>query len=133
MSKKNVETKEEKIIRIGALWNRTTEDGKRYKGGRLNLGPLGEVSVALFHETEKKSDKHPDFIMFCEKARIGAFWLKEKDGKKFLSGAILGTPANIFAVSEKKSENSADYVIVRFSDNLDEPEEQEGKKVEESF
>ncbi len=99
--KRNVEAKEEKIVRIGALWNKVTEEGRKYKGGRLDLGPLGEVSVALFHETEKKSDKHPDFIMIYEKARIGAFWLKEKDGKKFLSGSILGAPVNVFAVSEK--------------------------------
>ena len=124
--KRNVEAKE-KIIRIGALWNRVTEDGKKYKGGRLDLGPLGEVSVALFHETEKKSNKHPDFVMFCEKVCIGAFWLKEKDEKKFLSGSILGTPVNIFAVAEKRSERGADYVIVRFiSDSLDsEPEDAE--------
>jgi len=123
--KRKVEGKEETIVRIGALWNRVTEEGKKYKGGRLDLGPLGEVSVALFHETEKQSDKHPDFVMFCEKARIGAFWLKEKDGKKFLSGSILGALVNIFAVTEKKSEKSADYVIVRFLPDSEESEDAE--------
>jgi len=117
------EKQEGKIVRVGALWNRVTEEGKKYKGGLLDLGPLGEVSVALFREKEKESDKHPDYMMLCEKARIGAFWLREKDGKRFLSGSVLGVPVNVFAVSEKKSEKGPDYVIVRFLEENEESNE----------
>ncbi|AEH45819.1 hypothetical protein Thein_1965 [Thermodesulfatator indicus DSM 15286] len=120
----NKEVKKEKLVKIGSLWNRVMDEGKKYKGGRLDLGPLGRVSVALFREEEKESDKHPDFVLYCEKKQIGAFWLKKNKNKKrsFLSGNILGIPVNIFAVNGKKSENGADYVIVRFADS---PKEQE--------
>ena len=101
----------EKAVRIGSLWNRTSEDGLHYKSGVVDFGPLGELHVALFWEKEKKSDKHPDYVMICEKSRIGAFWLRTSGcGRKFLSGTILGVPVNIFCNENKQNEKGPDYL-----------------------
>ena len=120
------EESRERAVRIGSLWNRTSEDGKHYKSGVVDFGPLGELHVALFRETEKKSDKHPDYVMICEKARIGAFWLRTSGcGRKFLSGHLLGVPVNIFRNESKQSEKSPDYRIVRFMETQEEAEPEE--------
>jgi len=124
----------EKAVRIGALWNRTSETGKHYKSGVVDFGPLGELHVALFPE-EKKNDnenedenenKKPDYVLVCEKNRIGAFWLRiSKAGKKFLSGSILGVPVNIFRNERKHNDKAPDYRIVKFDpEPEDEPSEE---------
>lgn len=126
--KKNTEKKEsqDRAVRIGSLWNRTSEDGKNYKSGVMDFGPLGELHVALFRETEKKSEKHPDYVMTCEKARIGAFWFRTSEGnRKFLSGTILGVPVNIFRNESKKNEKSPDYRIVRFMETQEKAKEED--------
>ena len=128
--KKNVEAKEE-IIRIGSLWNRTVEDGRNYKSGVVDFGPLGELQVALFREKKKNVDgndenesKKPDFVLICEKNRIGAFWLRtSKSGKSFLSGSILGVPVNVFKNERKTSEKAPDYRIVMFTEATEETAE----------
>ena len=136
-----VETQEprEKAVRIGALWNRTSENGKNYKSGVVDFGPLGELHVALFqeekkgekekknengNETEKNESKRPDFVLVCEKNRIGAFWIRiSKAGNKFLSGCILGVPVNVFKNERKTSDKAPDYRIVMFTEATEETAE----------
>ena len=133
-----VETQEprEKAVRIGALWNRTSEKGKNYKSGVVDFGPLGELHVALFREEkdeEKKNEngketenKRPDFVLVCEQNRIGAFWIRvSKAGNRFLSGSILGVPVNIFKNEKKQNDRAPDYRIVKFTETAEETAEDE--------
>ena len=44
---------------------------------------------------------------------IGALWLKEKNGHKYLSGKINGEYVVVFKVKEKRSDKSPDYRVLR--------------------
>lgn len=43
---------------------------------------------------------------------IGALWLKERDGKKWLSGKIDGKSVVVFRVKDKKSDKQPDYRVL---------------------
>ena len=129
----NGEESRDRAVRIGSLWNRTAEDGRNYKSGVVDFGHLGELHVAPFREEKKNADgddenesKKPDFVLICEKNRIGAFWLRmSKSGKSFLSGSILGVPVNIFRNEKKQNDRAPDYRIVKFTEATEETAEDE--------
>ena len=52
----NGEESRDRAVRIGSLWNRTAEDGRNYKSGVVDFGPLGELHVVLFREEKKNAD-----------------------------------------------------------------------------
>jgi hypothetical protein len=57
---------------IGALWvNEYKKDGetKKMLSGRLDLGPMGEVDVAVFPNDRKEKPTHPDYrIVLSERS-----------------------------------------------------------------
>lgn len=48
---------------IGALWKRTSKAGNKFLSGVINNGLFGEVSIAIFERTEKRSENSPDFVI----------------------------------------------------------------------
>lgn len=46
--------------RIGALWLKTTQDGKQYFSGVIN-DLRGEINIAIFPNDRKESQNHPDY------------------------------------------------------------------------
>lgn len=61
---------------------------------------------------------------------IGALWIKEKNGKKWLSGKINGQYVVVFRIKDKKSEKSPDYRVLlsqkREETKHEEPQADEG-------
>lgn len=57
---------------IGALWvNEYKKDGetKKMLSGRLDLGPMGEVDIAVFPNGRKDKPSHPDYrIVLSERS-----------------------------------------------------------------
>jgi uncharacterized protein (DUF736 family) len=53
-------------LKIGSLWIKTSKDGKRYMSGILE-DMHGKMNIVVFSNTDKKSDKAPDYsIMLSE-------------------------------------------------------------------
>jgi len=46
--------------RIGALWVRTTQDGKQYFSGVLN-DLRGDINIAIFQNDRKEKENQPDY------------------------------------------------------------------------
>ena len=47
---------------IGALWLHTSKDGtKKYMAGNIELPDKTKVKFVVFKNTNKKSEKHPDY------------------------------------------------------------------------
>ena len=101
---------------IGNLWINKKEN-ETYTSGNLDLGSLGRVKVYL-RKLRKEKDSQPDFGLYANRSQIGAFWQKEKDGNKFLSGNILGIQVGIFK-NKKESDTDSDYSIVRYIESED--------------
>lgn len=71
---------------IGALWvNEYKKDGEKKKmlSGRLDLGPMGEVDIAVFPNDRKDKPNHPDYrIVLSEKTNgKGNGAVESKDDK----------------------------------------------------
>lgn len=43
---------------------------------------------------------------------IGALWIKEKNGKRWMSGKINGQYVVVFRIKDKKSEKSPDFRVL---------------------
>jgi uncharacterized protein (DUF736 family) len=53
--------------KIGALWVRTTQEGKKYMSGVLN-DLRGDISIAVFKNDRKEKENQPDYnIIISEK------------------------------------------------------------------
>lgn len=53
--------------KIGALWLKETQDGKKYMSGVLN-DISGDISIAIFKNDRKEKENHPDYsIVLSEK------------------------------------------------------------------
>jgi len=48
---------------IGALWLRESKDGKKYMSGQLEIGER-KLPLVIFKNGFKKSDKHPDYMIY---------------------------------------------------------------------
>ncbi len=96
---------------IGNLWI-NKKDNETYTSGNLDLGPLGRIKVYL-RKLRKEKDNQPDFGLYANGSQIGAFWHKQKEGKKCLSGNLLGVQVNIFK-NRKEKDTDSDYSIIRF-------------------
>ncbi|MBZ0158431.1 MAG: DUF736 domain-containing protein [Alphaproteobacteria bacterium] len=57
--------------RIGALWKRESRDGKKFLSGVLDLGPMGDVNIAVFVNDKKEKDKHPDYNIVLSQKQGG--------------------------------------------------------------
>ena len=49
-------------IRIGALWLKTSKDGKKYMSGNIQY-PGTELQFAVFKNEEKKEANQPDYFI----------------------------------------------------------------------
>lgn len=54
--------------KIGALWLREDKDGKKYFGGKLEVGNQ-EIDVVVFKNGFKTEDKHPDYVVYISEKR----------------------------------------------------------------
>lgn len=46
---------------VGALWKNKKENGKSFLTGKLDLGALGTVDIAVFTNEKRKKDDQPDY------------------------------------------------------------------------
>ncbi|MDQ5987357.1 MAG: hypothetical protein CSYNP_03097 [Syntrophus sp. SKADARSKE-3] len=51
------------LKKIGALWKKEDKNGNEYFSGNLDLGVLGNVSLAIFPNKNKEGEKQPDFTI----------------------------------------------------------------------
>jgi uncharacterized protein (DUF736 family) len=50
---------------IGALWKRTSKAGTKFLSGVINNGVFGEVAIAIFERTEKRTENSPDYVIIA--------------------------------------------------------------------
>ena len=82
-----------KNFEIGALWSRTSKDGKRYYSGSMDLDKLvqeygfenGKISIVCFRNNYKKTDKHPDYKVLLRDEDYVAVKKKEKPEEEEVS------------------------------------------------
>ena len=48
-----------KMEKLGALWMKQTRNGATYFSGKF-----GEQRIVVFKNRDKKTDKHPDFVIY---------------------------------------------------------------------
>ena len=80
--------------KLGSGWDRQGESGK-YVSVSLDLGVLGDVSLAVFENTRRDAErKQPTHnLVFSpdegKRRYVGAFWTKTgKEGKEYLMGRL---------------------------------------------
>ena len=54
----------QKSIELGALWKKKDKNGKTYLTGSINIFPHGQVNVAIFENSYKQNDNHPDYKLY---------------------------------------------------------------------
>ncbi|GEM_PF-6822235 len=99
---------------IGNLWN-NRKDNETFTSGKIDLGPLGRVKAYL-RKLQKEQDNQPDFGLYVNRSQIGAFWYKDNEGNRYLSGNILGVQVTIFK-NHKEKDTDSDYSIVRYRES----------------
>jgi uncharacterized protein (DUF736 family) len=61
------------MTKIGSLWSRVSRDGNtKYINGILdgaNIPPGDKIQVVIFQNTQKKSAKSPDFLVYLSEPR----------------------------------------------------------------
>jgi hypothetical protein len=77
--------------KVGALWSRVAKSGKPFITGiidRNELPATEKVSVVVFENTQRQSDKSPNYLMFLSEPAAS----KAPQGDMFSSGAGEGGP-----------------------------------------
>lgn len=54
------------------------EKGSEYFSGKIDLGILGNVNIAIFENESKEKENQPDFFIISDENRVGALWRKQK-------------------------------------------------------
>jgi len=105
-------------MNIGAGWKKTGENtGIEFKSCLISIPVIGKLNFAIFKVDSKKTDLSPDYRIVCDNKEVGVGWLKQKDGKPWMSCLIpmLGMKSDLnFALFEndKKTEDKhPDYNI----------------------
>jgi hypothetical protein len=59
---------------VGVLWSHKHEKVGNFMSGVLDLGPLGEIAIAIFkNDRKEKGKKHPDYrIVLSQRSGGGA-------------------------------------------------------------
>lgn len=51
---------------IGALWLKTSKDGKKYMSGMVEIAGF-KINIVVFKNNNKKEDRHPDYNILQSK------------------------------------------------------------------